>query len=156
MPRDTIKSLAKEIQQRWPHLNVSVERGFCNTDRKPKGCRYITHVGRGRYGSQIIVKDTTGVVLLNHNNAETYRRTSEVRDWIEHYSDLVTMGELCANCGHSYTAHNATLKHQCCHALCNCTGFVDNGFCGEPSVLSNTAKCTKVKGHSGNHRMRSL
>lgn len=78
MKRDTIKSLAEEIRRRWPHLKV--ERGYCNTDRKIGRLRWP---GKGRWGSHIIVRDEKGKVLLDHNNAETYRRTSEVRRWMD-------------------------------------------------------------------------
>lgn len=80
--KDTIKSLAKEIKQRWPHLDVRVERGYCNTDR-PMG--RLRRPGKGRHGSRIVVR-LEGVVLLDHNNAETYRRTSDVREWMERYA----------------------------------------------------------------------
>lgn len=80
MKRQTIKTLAAEIQQRWPKLRVRVERGFYNTDRSYGRIRWP---GKGRWGSQIIVTDSRGKVLLNHNNAETYRRTDEVRKWID-------------------------------------------------------------------------
>lgn len=80
MVRDTIKSLAREIQLRWPELHVLVERGHCNTDRKVGRFR---HPGRGRWGARIIVRDKRGELLLDHNNAETYRNTSEVRRWME-------------------------------------------------------------------------
>lgn len=52
MKRDTIKSLAKEISERWPKLVVKVERGYRNTDRKIGRLRWP---GKGRYGSRIIV-----------------------------------------------------------------------------------------------------
>jgi hypothetical protein len=81
--RDTIKSLAKEIQQRWPYLTVRIERGYCNTDRKIGRLRWE---GKGRWGSRIIVTTARGVLLLDHNNAETYRRTSDVRRWIDRYA----------------------------------------------------------------------
>lgn len=80
--RDTIKSLANEIRTRWPHLEVRVERGYCNTDRQSGRVRVP---GKGRYGSRLVVL-LEGVVLLDHNNAETYRRTSDVRDWMERYA----------------------------------------------------------------------
>lgn len=70
MKRDTIKSLAIEIKDAWPELEVEVLRGYCNT-------------GKGRIGTRIIVKDVDGELLLDHNNAETYRRTYEVRNWME-------------------------------------------------------------------------
>jgi len=81
--RDTIKRLAKEIRAAHPKWRVEVDQGTCNTDRQPRGCRYITHVGKGRKASRIKVYDAKGVLLLSHNNAETYRRVSEVREWMD-------------------------------------------------------------------------
>lgn len=80
--RDTIKGLAKEIKQRWPHLDVRVERGYCNTDRQMGRLR---RPGKGRWGARLYVFNA-GVLLLDHNNAETYRRTSDVREWMERYA----------------------------------------------------------------------
>lgn len=80
--RDTIKGLAKEIKQRWPHLDVRVERGYCDTDRKAGRLRVP---GKGRHGSRLMVM-LEGAMLLDHNNAQTYRRTSDVRDWMKLYS----------------------------------------------------------------------
>lgn len=90
MKRDTIKSLAAEIRALWPELDVRVERGYCDTDRKIPGTR-LRRPGKGRWGSRIIVRDPAqptppfglGRMILDHNNAETYRTTSEVRAWIE-------------------------------------------------------------------------
>lgn len=80
--RVTIKTLADEIRLRWPHLRVVVERGFCNTDRKAGRLRVA---GKGRWGSHIRVYDGNRIVL-DHNNAETYRNTAEVRRWIDEYA----------------------------------------------------------------------
>jgi hypothetical protein len=85
--RQTIKSLAAEIQQRWPKLQVKVERGYCNTDRKIGRLRWP---GKGRWASRLVVTDAKGNLLLDHNNAETYRRTREVRAWID---DCVKLGK---------------------------------------------------------------
>lgn len=91
MPRDTIKSLAAEIKRRWPNLDVRVERGHCNTDRK---AGRLCIPGKGRWGTRIIVVDPSAPFpsrelhpLLDHNNADTYRRTSEVREWMERYAE---------------------------------------------------------------------
>lgn len=80
MKRDTIKSLAAEIKEKWPELQVEVTRGYCNTDRHVGRLRVP---GKGRIGTRIIVRDAAGNKLLDHNNAETYRRASEVRFWME-------------------------------------------------------------------------
>jgi hypothetical protein len=94
MPRDTIRGLAEEIRRRWPDLDVKVEPSRASTDRKISGTRLI-RPGKGRTGTRITVRDPSQrddtwlrlpVVLLDHDNAETYRRTSEVRGWIEEYA----------------------------------------------------------------------
>lgn len=94
-------------------LKATTERGYCNTDRKPRGFRYITHVGKGRYGTRIKIytdhdyQDSTKLrckvcgkaeidhsqlnamglkrPVLDHNNAETYRCTREVVEWLENW-----------------------------------------------------------------------
>jgi predicted nucleic acid-binding Zn-ribbon protein len=92
--RETIRTLAAEIRQRWPELDVKVEASRANTDRKIPGTR-LRRPGKGRAGTRIIVRDPRQrdetwmhlpVVLLDHDNAETYRRASEVRAWIEQYA----------------------------------------------------------------------
>lgn len=109
MKRDTIKSLAKEIKVRFPWLRVEVDRGYASTDRDIPGTR-LRHPGKGRWGSRIKIYDPRvkalgewrhgknqplsdfdprkrfGALVLDHNNAETYRRTSEVRIWMENYA----------------------------------------------------------------------
>lgn len=95
MSRQTIKTLAEEIRRRWPWLEVKVERGYCNTDRKWKGSR-LRHPGKGRYAARLIVRNPrvrdnpgrpfgvpSAQLLIDHNNAETYRTTGEVREWID-------------------------------------------------------------------------
>ena len=86
MDAPRLKKLAEVIRAEWPDLDVRVERGFCNTDRKVGRHR---HPGKGRHGTRLIVRDLSmqppygGEVLLDHNSAETYRRNSEVVEWIE-------------------------------------------------------------------------
>ncbi len=80
--RDTVKSLAAEIRARWPELDVRVERGHYSTDRKIGRLR---RAGKGRWGSRILVYSKTHL-LLDHNNAEGYRRASDVREWVEKYA----------------------------------------------------------------------
>lgn len=63
-------------------LRAEVERGFASTDRKIRGTR-LRHPGKGRWGSRIKVYDENGALLLDHNNAETYRRTEEVAEWLQ-------------------------------------------------------------------------
>lgn len=89
MSAPRLKTLAKLIKELWPDLDVKIERGYCNTDFKPRGCRYITRKGKGRYGNRLVVRQPEGndffkwPVLLNHNSAETYRHNGEVVEWIE-------------------------------------------------------------------------
>lgn len=80
--RDTIARLAEEIRKLRPKWSVVVDQVTYSTDRKPRGCRYITHVGKGRKGARIKVYDARGTLLLSHNQAEPYRRTSDVREWM--------------------------------------------------------------------------
>ncbi len=84
MKRDTIRSLAEEIKKRWPQLDVQVERSEVSTDRKIRGTR-LRHPGKGRKGMRIIVR-SKGKIVLDHDNAETYRRTADVRDWMDVYA----------------------------------------------------------------------
>ena len=65
-------------------FTAEVVRGYCNTDRHPKGVRWRIP-GKGRVGNRIIVKDLQGVVVLDHNAAMTYRTNSEVEYWMECY-----------------------------------------------------------------------
>jgi hypothetical protein len=98
MARQTIQTLADEIRRRWPGLRVEVSRGFASTDRKIAGTR-LRHPGKGRTGARIQVFDATpgntnrGALeastwlsprkILDHNQAETYRTTDDVRRWID-------------------------------------------------------------------------
>jgi hypothetical protein len=82
--RLTIKQLAATIRARWPHLDVEVTQGHANTDRKIGRLRWP---GKGRTGARIIVRNAKGEVLLDHNQAETYRRVSDVVEWMERYAD---------------------------------------------------------------------
>lgn len=90
--RDTIRSLAKEINQKWPVLTVIVEPSIASTDRKVGRLRIP---GKGRRGTRIKVYGWStepgklGPLLLSHDNAETYRHTGEVRAWIEQYAKKV-------------------------------------------------------------------
>jgi hypothetical protein len=65
-------------------FNAIIEPGYCNTDRKPKGLRYITRKGKGRIGNRLIVRDKLlGTKVLDHNAAETYRHNGEVVEWMK-------------------------------------------------------------------------
>lgn len=78
--RQTIKSLAKEIRERFPKLHVHIRSWKSDTDRKIGRLRWP---GKGRTGDRITVTDANGEVLLDHKNSETYRTTSEVREWLD-------------------------------------------------------------------------
>lgn len=79
LPRLT--TLAAFIRAEMPDVTVTLEEGYCNTDRKPAGLRYITHVGKGRKGTRLRVR-RDGKVVYDHNAAETYRSNSDVVRWI--------------------------------------------------------------------------
>ena len=87
MARRRLKDLAEEINRRFPKMVATVEEGYCNTDRRLAGTRLI-HRGKGRTGNRLIVRwrhlstiDPRSKIF-DHNAAETYRRNSEVEDWI--------------------------------------------------------------------------
>jgi hypothetical protein len=82
--RLTIRQLAATIRARWPYLDVEVTQGHASTDRKIGRLRLP---GKGRTGSRLIVRNTKGEVLLDHNQAETYRRVSDVVEWMERYAN---------------------------------------------------------------------
>lgn len=79
-----LKTLAKQING-MPGYSARIEKGYCNTDRNIRGTR-LRLPGKGRYGNRIIVKKD-GIVVLDHNAAETYRQNWEVVDWIRKESD---------------------------------------------------------------------
>lgn len=76
-----LKKLA-EIINASGRFTAKIERGYCNTDRHPKGVRWRIP-GKGRHGNRLIVKDKLGgLVVLDHNAAETYRHNGEVVEWM--------------------------------------------------------------------------
>jgi len=77
-----LKTLAKEINK-LPFYTAELVQGHCNTDSKIPGTR-LRREGKGRYGNRLIVKDAKGVVVLDHNAAETYRCNKEVEDWLRY------------------------------------------------------------------------
>lgn len=79
-----ISVLAEFIKTEMPELRVSVEQGYCNTDRKPAGFRFITSPGKGRKGNRLKVQNKDGTFLLDHNSAETYRSNDEIVRWIRY------------------------------------------------------------------------
>lgn len=76
-----LKTLAAVINASGKYT-ATIERSFCNTDRKPRGFRYITHKGRGRWGNKLIVRNKKGAVVFEHDAAQTYRCNAEVEEWI--------------------------------------------------------------------------
>lgn len=85
----TLKQVAAFINAN-PDLKIraQVDRGYASTDRKIRGTR-LRHPGKGRTGLRIRIYDATfdtfPRLLLDHNNAETYRCTSEVTAWLRDY-----------------------------------------------------------------------
>ena len=77
-----LKELAAAIEEKFPDLIATIERGYCNTDRNPAGVSWRI-AGKGRWGNRLIVRErATGTVVLDHNSAETYRYNEQVVDWI--------------------------------------------------------------------------
>jgi len=80
-----LKAIAKWINENLGGYTARIEEGYCNTDRKISGTR-LRNPGNGRWGNRIIVKKGSEVVL-DHNSAETYRKNSEVEEWLEREID---------------------------------------------------------------------
>ena len=77
-----LKSIAQHINLTWSSYTAEIVEGYCNTDRKIPGSR-LRHVGMGRTGNRLIVRDTrTGKIVFDHNAAETYRTNAEVEAWV--------------------------------------------------------------------------
>lgn len=77
----TLRQVAKYINERHGvFLRADVMRWTSNTDRKIPGTR-LRHPGKGRTGSRIRVL-VGEFLLVDHKNSETYRRVSEVHDWL--------------------------------------------------------------------------
>ncbi len=90
-----LKQIADEINQKFPLLVATIEKGHCNTDREIKGTR-LRRPGKGRTGNRIIVRwknlptlDPRSVVL-DHNSAETYRYNGEVERWLQDQAPRLT------------------------------------------------------------------
>ena len=79
-----LKQIANWINENTDHT-AKIEQGYCNTDSSPRGCPYITHKGKGRYGNRLIVKTPEGEIVCDHNSAMTYSYNSQVEDWLESY-----------------------------------------------------------------------
>lgn len=79
-----LKAIAKWINENTDHKAV-IDMGYCNTDRTPRGFRYITSPGKGRYGNRLTVKTPSGEIVCQHNSAETYAQNEEVERWLDWY-----------------------------------------------------------------------
>ena len=94
-----LAAIAAWINANMPGYKAEIEKGYCNTDFKPKGLRYITRKGKGRTGNRLMVyrplteqERAEGEkphwlygdrkLVLDHNAAETYRCNSEVESWL--------------------------------------------------------------------------
>jgi hypothetical protein len=64
-------------------MKAEVERSFTSTDRQIPGTR-LRHVGKGRSGNRLIVRDL-GAEVLRHDSSGTYRQNSEVVWWLRGY-----------------------------------------------------------------------
>lgn len=89
MSRITAKRLAKLIEKRWPHLFVKVESWKSSTDRSIGRLRWP---GKGRTGSRLSIYEMqfdgmpeTQPIHV-HKNSETYRRLTEVVEWMRSYA----------------------------------------------------------------------
>ena len=80
-----LSTIAKWINDNLPELHAAIREDRCNTDRQPRGCRYITRKGKGRYGNKIIVRKVGGDEIFSHSAAETYRSNDEVEQWLADY-----------------------------------------------------------------------
>jgi len=89
-----LRTIAKWINDNFDHKAV-IKKGYCNTDRTPRGFMYITHKGKGRRGNLLEVANPEGKIVFKHNSAETYRMNYEVEDWIETYFKIKTIDNDC-------------------------------------------------------------
>jgi hypothetical protein len=82
-----LKTIAAWINDNLPELEARTRASHCNTDRQPRGCRYITHKGKGRRGTLISVYRRTDLVrpIYTHDGAQTYRTNDEVERWLSDY-----------------------------------------------------------------------
>lgn len=92
-----LKTIAAWINANMEGYSARIEKGYCNTDRKPKGARWRIP-GKGRTGNLLKVLKG-GVVVFRHNAAETYRSNDEVERWVEDHRDGKTCGSsFCRAC----------------------------------------------------------
>lgn len=82
-PNLSLKALGRYVEERFPFLRVEIGKGYCNTDTRVAGTRFIRR-GKGRTGTLFTVfRRKTNERVFQHNAAETYRRNSEVERWIQ-------------------------------------------------------------------------
>jgi hypothetical protein len=93
-----LAQIAAVINNDFPLFIATIERSFCNTDRKIGRLR---HPGKGRHGTRLIVRwrhlsslDPRSKVF-DHNSAETYRRNQEVEDWLREKAPKLVKPEAC-------------------------------------------------------------
>jgi hypothetical protein len=78
-----LATIARQINEQHEGFTASIRRVEVSTDRKIGRLRWP---GKGRRGNELtVVHDETGVVLLCHNSAETYRRNIEVERWLDEF-----------------------------------------------------------------------
>lgn len=77
-----LKTIAKWINENTK-FTATIRRSYCDTDRKPRGYRYITSPGKGRHGYLLEVRNDKGEIIYDHDSAETYRTNAEVENWIK-------------------------------------------------------------------------
>lgn len=86
-----LKTLAKQIEDLFPDLITELDSWTENTDRHPKGVRWRVP-GKGRKGTRLRVFVRRGPGLgtatpfdpiYEHRAGGTYRRNSDVLDWID-------------------------------------------------------------------------
>lgn len=82
-PKLRLATIAKLINEKVPGFRAEIVEGYCDTDRKIGRLRYS--LGKGRHGNRLVVRNKHGVVVLDHNAAETYRRNEEVLEKIQRY-----------------------------------------------------------------------
>lgn len=87
-----LSSIAAYIRQHLPQYTVEIEAVTVNTDRHPEGVRWRIP-GKGREGNKLTIRDPAKSPIPNrwghrenlvheHNAAETYRRNSELAEWV--------------------------------------------------------------------------
>jgi hypothetical protein len=82
-PRVRLATIAALINGLGKGYVATIEKGYCNTDRKQHYAGHHWRVpGKGRTGNRLIVS-LGPVVVFDHNSAETYRRNDEVLEWVE-------------------------------------------------------------------------